>query len=625
MEQLSIVALENNNLLKNSDITKLNIGGNIGRLKTVNGGEVLYRDGESANSVYMILNGEINLLKKEKDGKTQSVVFSDNDFFGAKELFTNINRCTTTVSLVDSYLIELTKEEVDFLIEQDEKIAINIQKGNRDFKFDDCAIEIVNDQNLSELDEGQDIFDEFVSENDINEIIKSINTQEEKLLFDFKEFDKPDINFDYVNSKEIIDNEVKNNYNCDVNDIINTEEKKMSQENNQNENGYMSSEQFEMIIKSLQLVNANVKRDDVLTNIVDVVVNLTNADRGTLYLVEKETSEIWSKVLIGGEIEEVRLKIGEGLSGWVAEHGETLNIKDVSKDERFDGSFDKATGYNTKNMLIFPIKNKTEETVGVLQLLNSLKGSFDQQEEMFLNAISLNVALALENASLVEQLIKSERKTSIGKMGNFLTYDIKKPLLTCKRYAEHLTKKDLSFDVKQIVKLLLEELEQVSNQLATASDYTEGTTLLRKQPVSSNKTLRDFANRIYNLVKVNNCKIEYELGEDVNINLDKKEFYQCYYNIIKNASEALADGGTIVVASKKKDERLEISFNDKGIGINNADLGFVFDPLWTKNKKKNSGLGLAISKKIVGDHGGNISIISEEDSGTTVIISLPIH
>ena len=59
----------------------------------------------------------------------------------------------------------------------------------------------------------------------------------------------------------------------------------------------MSTEQFEMIIKSLQLVNANVKQDDVLKNIVDVAVNLTNADRGTLYLVDKETNEIWSKVI----------------------------------------------------------------------------------------------------------------------------------------------------------------------------------------------------------------------------------------------------------------------------------------------------------------------------------------
>ena len=56
-----------------------------------------------------------------------------------------------------------------------------------------------------------------------------------------------------------------------------------------NESSYMSADQFEMIVKSLQLVNANVKRDDVLNNIVEVAINLTNADRGTLYLVEKET------------------------------------------------------------------------------------------------------------------------------------------------------------------------------------------------------------------------------------------------------------------------------------------------------------------------------------------------
>ena len=60
----------------------------------------------------------------------------------------------------------------------------------------------------------------------------------------------------------------------------------MNEETIQSEKSYMSSEQFEMIIKALQLVNSNVKRDDALSNIVDVAVNLTNADRGTLYLVD---------------------------------------------------------------------------------------------------------------------------------------------------------------------------------------------------------------------------------------------------------------------------------------------------------------------------------------------------
>ncbi|MCB0730767.1 MAG: GAF domain-containing sensor histidine kinase, partial [Ignavibacteriae bacterium] len=354
-------------------------------------------------------------------------------------------------------------------------------------------------------------------------------------------------------------------------------------------------------------------------------VNLTNADRGTLYLVDKETNEIWSKVLIGGEVSEIRLKIGDGLSGWVAETGETLNIKDVNEDERFDGSFDKATGYKTKNMLVFPIKNKTEETVGVLQLLNSLKGGFSKQDEMFLSLISINTSLALENASLVEQLVTSERNTSIGKMGNFLTYDLKKPILTCKRYAEHLKKKELPFDVKQVVNLLDEQLDQVSSQIVAASGFTEGTTLLRRQPVSLNDTLHEFAINIHNLVRSNNCKIEYELGHDVKINVDKKEFYQCYFNIIKNACEALPDGGNIVVSSESAGENVEILFNDKGVGIPSSDMEFVFEPLWSKNKINHSGLGLSISKKIVEDHGGEISIQSDKENGTNVKISLPIH
>lgn len=625
MNQQSILALKNNNLLKNTDINCLKIGQQIGRLKAVNGGEILYRSGDSADSLYLILNGEVNLIKKSLDGKSQSVVFSENDFFGAKELFSNIDRCTTTVSLMDTYLVELSKEEVNYLVESDDKIALNIQKGNADFKFDEGSIELTKIECYDDYVDEEEMLDDFISENDISDIISSIEQQEKDILENFEEFETPEINLDNQNSKEIIDNDEKNKYNWEVKDFSNIQESVMINDNYQSEKKIMNSEQFELIIKSLQLVNANVKQDDVLTNVIDVAVNLTNADRGTLYLVDRTTNEIWSKVLVGGEVEEIRLKVGDGVAGWVAENGQTLNINDVSADERFDGSFDKATGYSTKNMLVYPIKNKTEETIAVVQLLNSLKGGFSEQDEKFLNIISLNLAIALENSSLVLQLINSERNISIGKMGNFLTYDLKKPILTCKRYAEHLKKKDLAFDVKQVVNLLDEQLDQVSSQITSASGFTEGTTLLRRQPVSLNDILYDFAFRTQGLTKSFNCKVEHELTSDVNINVDKREFYQCFYNIIKNSCEALPEGGIIIISTKEKNNNIEIVFNDRGIGIDSHDLNKVFDPLYTKNKKNNSGLGLSISQKIVEDHGGTIQITSEKENGTNVIISLPIH
>ena len=143
MNQQSIFSLMNNNLLKNTQNNNLSIGTQIGRLKIVNSGDILYRSGDSADAIYLILNGKVNLIKKGSDGKSQSVVFSENDFFGAKELFSNIDRCTTTVSLMDTCLVELSKEEVNYLVERDDHIAFNIQKGNTDFKFDDDLLEIL--------------------------------------------------------------------------------------------------------------------------------------------------------------------------------------------------------------------------------------------------------------------------------------------------------------------------------------------------------------------------------------------------------------------------------------------------------------------------------------------------
>ncbi|MCB0750219.1 MAG: GAF domain-containing protein, partial [Ignavibacteriae bacterium] len=573
-------------------------------------GEILYREGDEANSVFLIVNGEINLLKKKSDSKSKSIVYADNEFFGAKELFNNINRCSTTVSLTDSYLIELTKDEIEYLIKQDEKIAINIKDRDSDLEIDKKYNHIMEKGSLNDFDEDSDILDDFINEYNIDEIINEIDEQENIILNNFNDFEENNYEKNIetsIKKEETSDNRLNSS---NSNQKTNKNEKQMETMNISTEKEFMTSEQFEMVVKALQLVNANVKQDDVLKNIVDVAVDLTNADRGTLYLVDKKQNEIWSKILISNEIEEIRLKIGEGLAGYVAETGEILNIKDVRADNRFQSTFDEITGYTTKNMLVFPIKDKKEDIVGVLQLLNSANGEFSDQEKMFLNAISLNVSFALENASLVEQLLKTERGNSMGKMGNFIAHDLKKPILVSKRYAEHLQKKDLPMDVKQVINLMLEQLTQVANQVAATADYTEGTTILRRQAVSLNDTLRDFALEIHSFVKTKNCKIEYSLSDDVNVYLDKKEFYQCYFNIVKNACEALPEGGNVFVVTEKNEDRIEISFEDRGIGIENSDLKHVFEPLWTKNKLNNSGLGLSISQKIIEDHEGSITIKS---------------
>ena len=106
---------------------------------------------------------------------------------------------------------------------------------------------------------------------------------------------------------------------------------------------------------------------------------------------------------------------------------------------------------------------------------------------------------------------------------------------------------------------------------------------------------------------------------------DLKSMVLVFLNLVANACEAMPEGGNVFVTTELKGDRVEIHFDDKGIGIEHADLKHVFEPLWTKNKINNSGLGLSISQKIIEDHKGSITIKSEKNSGTSVIISLPIH
>jgi signal transduction histidine kinase len=386
----------------------------------------------------------------------------------------------------------------------------------------------------------------------------------------------------------------------------------------------MKPDELQKIIKAAELVNSNIRIDEVLKTIVDVATELTKADRGTLYLIDKEKNELWSLIALGEERKEIRLQIGTGLAGYVAKSGETLNIADVHKDPRFNADFDRSSGYKTKSMLCFPIKNNKSDIIGVLQLLNNANGEFSKRDEEFLTALSIHSAIALQNADLVEKLLQTERVNSLGKMANFLIQDIKKPVLVGKRYAEHLRSKILPPDVTQIIDMLLAQLNQVADIVQTTSSYSDTNTIFKMFNISLNSVLADYASRVEQYVEGRNCQIVSEYDKDVTVKLDVKEFFQCYMHIIKNACDAMPDGGKILVSTKKDDKKVEIHFRDTGLGIPEGFKDKVFDPFMSYGKKEGTGLGLAITKKIVEAHKGTIEFESTMGEGAVFIISLPI-
>jgi len=745
MENQILLALKNNKLFSNIPFEELDLTKISGALISLREGEILFREKSKSNFIYLIVSGEINLLIKQKNAKAQSLIFIDNDFLGTEEFIANIPRKSTAVALRDSYLIALSKEEIDILVEQNFDILNNIYatipeneedklaKNNKQEidenlqtenelppENDEAVTDISNEPVKSDMNNlnfdlpeisdishekeslpvTDDIEQEIVIKSDENipsELVESIELNETENIatnpeedsttksetpfeqtktqsvsepqhIDFSFSERFGLNDSFMNdiqqsentfadnsdttnaekSEEDLSSFYKNDfkfYNESENLPVDEEESKPEEitENQIPEKTnvepitekvntpitidgelFPTIDHLQKINDAASLVNSNIKIDDILRNIVTVACDLTSADRGTLYFVDKEKSELWSKIAMGSEFREIKLKIGEGIAGWVAKSGEIINLENVREDPRFNASFDKSSGYETKNMICFPIKNTDNEVVGVIQLLNSANGKFRKIDEEFLKALSIHISLAFRNANMVENMLSSERISSLGKMANFLIQDIKKPILVSKRYAEHLKSKNLSEDIVKIVDLLSEQLNHIADLIQSTLSYSEGQIILRSIVRNINEVLDDFIGRIDGYVKSRNCKIGKKFDTNVNVKIAEKQFYHAFEHIIRNACDAMPEGGEIHIETQKSGDNILIMIADGGLGIPESLHEKIFEPFMSLGKREATGLGLSITKKIIEEHGGKISVKSQMGEGATFTISFPI-
>ena len=95
----------------------------------------------------------------------------------------------------------------------------------------------------------------------------------------------------------------------------------------------------------------------LIDRVVTTASKLMRAERASLFLVDPSRTELWSKVAQGVESKEIRVPMGHGLVGWVAQHGEMLNIRDAYDDARFKRDTDQRTGYRTRTVLCGPVRN----------------------------------------------------------------------------------------------------------------------------------------------------------------------------------------------------------------------------------------------------------------------------
>jgi adenylate cyclase len=183
--------------------------------------------------------------------------------------------------------------------------------------------------------------------------------------------------------------------------------------------------------------------DLLLSRLMHATTELLNADRSTLFLYDRKTNELFSRVAEGLEIREIRIPTDAGIAGAVFQHRHTANIADPYSDPRFNKEVDRRTGYHTESILAMPIVNKAGDCIGVTQVLNKRGGRFTARDEARLGAFTAQIAIALENAKLFEEVL-NERNYNEGILRSttdgIVTIDADNRILTANEAAVRILK-----------------------------------------------------------------------------------------------------------------------------------------------------------------------------------------
>lgn len=238
--------------------------------------------------------------------------------------------------------------------------------------------------------------------NDGAYLANSTNNINAKLINEFAlaNIDSEEKNFDTAAihyEKAVKYSEIQDNYN--LNSLI-------KERLNQSQDKKIPSGKRDPLIALLkigQAVSAETDIDILLKVIAEETKSAIQADRCSVFLYDKKNKELWSKVALGMDSQEIRFPANKGLAGHVVKTGETINIKDAYSDERFNKEIDLQTGYKTSTILCMPIKNLNQEIIGAFQVLNKLNGTFNEEDEDLLVAIGSSAGIALENAQLFKK------------------------------------------------------------------------------------------------------------------------------------------------------------------------------------------------------------------------------
>jgi len=262
---------------------------------------------------------------------------------------------------------------------------------------------------------------------------------------------------------------------------------------------------------------------------------------------------------------------------------------------------------------------------GILVIARDVTERMHMQKKLEEYSQQLEVLVERRTSQLKEaqeKLVRTERLAAIGQVASMVGHDLRNPLTGIASATYYIKKKlgaDADETIKEMLKLIEENIEYSNKIISDLLDYSREIKLELKET-----TPKSILKEALSLVEIPKSINVLEITEDKpKIIIDIEKMKRVFINIIKNAIDAMPNGGALTIKSNEKTGNLEITFTDTGTGMPENVLENIWTPFFT-TKAKGMGLGLPICKRIIEAHGGTISAESTIGKGTTFTITIPL-
>jgi two-component system NtrC family sensor kinase len=367
----------------------------------------------------------------------------------------------------------------------------------------------------------------------------------------------------------------------------------------------------------------------MLTSVMDLIFETLPAKRGVILIRFHEEAKDFEPVLVkhrdpAGRSETIA--ISRTLVDRVVQERIALLSEDAMRDERFADS-ESVVEFEIRSVMCVPLIVKNT-VMGVIHVDSQQAGYvFNEADLAFLTSIANELAVSLDNLKLREEMIRNERMAAIGQTITNIAHSIKNILQLSKGGTALMDKSIASGETEAVHNswdIVKRSIERMSDLTKSMLDYSRQRKIART-PCDINELIKQISDGLRETLAKKHIKVFLDL--DFNIAerpLDAEGVRLALENLIVNAVEAIQhDNGAIVVSTRLSPANaIVITVKDNGSGIPEDKIGKIFFPFFTTKGSQSTGLGLAMTKKVIEEMGGKITVESKEGEGTTFTMSI---